>query len=123
MSNDFSEFDALAKDLRDSAKLVDGVRAAVLKSGANVAATARAAAVRGPHTPKFADSIKARPIRESVGGGSVSVEPIGGRQAKLGAILEFGTATSGPHPVLGNALRDEEPVFVSHLQDLLDGWL
>lgn len=116
--NDFSEITKLAADLRDTGELVQAMKATVVKSATNIALTARAAAPRGPHTPKFADSIKARAPRETDSMISVSVEPIGGKQAKLGAILEFGTATSGPHPVLGNALHDEEPVFFSKMEDV-----
>lgn len=123
MSNDFSEITKLADDLRNSGDLVNAMKATVVKSANNVALTARAAAPHGRHTPKFAASIKARAPRETDSTISVSVEPIGNRQAKLGAILEFGTATSGPHPVLGNALHDEEPVFFSNMEDVAGGFL
>jgi hypothetical protein len=95
------------------ATLVAAVKVATIAAGREMASTAKGLAPHGPHTRGYANSIRSLVMKQSSDGIDVTVETT----SPLGAIITFGTATSGPHDAFGPALEQGVPPWEAKLSE------
>lgn len=77
----------------------------------NAATTAGTSAAGYPATMAYDVENRGTSVRAEIG-------PTGGGQARLGAILEYGSANNPPHRDLGRAADTEEPRFISAMEQI-----
>lgn len=122
MTADISELLAWGRDLRAAGRDAAGQSAKVVGKGAlNIKNEARELAPKGPHVPGYASSIR-YDIKVEADAVEAEIGPTGGGQARLGAVLEYGSPTSPPHPHHETAGDHEEPRFWAAAEDLA-AWL
>lgn len=120
MSADISELVAWQHVLEAAGRdaLTEGAKV-VAKGSLNIKNEARELAPKGPHTPGYASSIR-YDIRTGADWVEAETGPTGGGQARLGAVLEYGSPTSPPHPHHEPAADHEEPRFFAACEDLAE---
>ena len=118
MNTDISELVAWQKVLEAAGRdaLDEGAKI-VAKGSLNIKDEARRLAPTGPHIPAYASSIR-YDVRTGADWVEGEVGPTGGGQARLGAVLEYGSPTSPPHPHHEPAGDHEEPRFYSAAEEL-----
>ncbi len=93
-------------------------RKVVAKGALNIKNGARRRAPKGPHTPHYERSIS-YDITETKTEVRAEIGPAHGKpQANLGHVFEDGSPTSPPHPHHAPAGDEEEPKFVSAMENL-----
>lgn len=111
MGFDMSEVNALAEELvQSNAKVREEGKRIVKRGAMNVKRTARSAIVGsvGRRHPKWYASSIDFDLDEN--GLAAEIGPkLGKKQAFLGKVLEYGSATSPPHPHMNPAADEEEP--------------
>ncbi len=118
-SVEHKDLDVFAEVLRSSAEDALPRAAKLVKRGAlNIKKGAQRRAPTGPHVPYYSKSINYDTGEE----GQLAWAEIGPdkhkRQGALGNLLEYGSATSPPHPHLGPAGEEEEPKFAAQMDKL-----
>lgn len=101
-------------------KIHTGLRKAVIDSAKNVKAGARQRVIPSrylPHLPRAIDYKMRRSGRDVV---EASVEAHG-RQARLIGVIEHGSPTSGAHPFMGPAGREEWATFREACREAIRG--
>lgn len=118
MTADISELVAWQKVLEAAGHDALAEGAKIIGKGAlNVKNEARELAPKGPHVPGYAGSIR-YDIKVEADAVEAEIGPTGGGQARLGAVLEYGSPTSPPHPHHETAGDHEEPRFWAAAEDL-----
>lgn len=111
---DASEAEKLSIEIAvNIASIMPNVRSATVAAGRRIQASARAKAPKGSHTRRIPGSIWTS-TRQTVGGTEVTIES----KDPLGAILEFGTSRSGPHPFMKPALDEHVDAWSQQIADI-----
>lgn len=104
-----AEATRLANEMRARrARLVPMLTAATVAAGRQILALSREGAPRGPYTRKFGSQFGMR-VKQRMDGCEVTIE----NRNPLGAVIVFGTSTSGPHDSPGEALAAVDPSFTA----------
>lgn len=91
----------------------------VSKGSLNIKTKARELAPHGEHTPHYVSSINYDLLVDRSGEIIGEIGPAEGRsQRGLGNLLEYGGPFNPPHPHHEPALDEEEPRYISALEDL-----
>lgn len=119
-----SDLDKLAADLgKAPVEALAAVQAVVSKGAVNIKKDWREAWKGMPHAPALPYSI-GYDTTVHVHDITATIGPDKGKtQGALGNLIEFGTATSGPHPAGQQALDREEPRFIAALEAVVEKML
>ena len=115
MSMDFSEVEALSRNIgKASSGLIAGARAVVAKGALNIKNDTRKTVSKHPSWKRLAASVNYSMTGNAFfSEATVGYDDVG--QGELAGIYEFGSASRAPHPTLYPAVDRELPKFEAAL--------